>query len=108
MRLMMVTAGKKNIRGIQPAAKAHFENGEIHVLLREIFERHGRDTFEIGGMSAKISIRKQLLDEFLDLREHPGELFIADFFAVDADALIDSLKMRRSIEPRAHTRVAEN
>ena len=30
---MMVTDGKKNICGVQAAAKTHFENGEIHVLL---------------------------------------------------------------------------
>ena len=37
-----------------------------------------------------------------------AKCFIADLFAVDANAFIDSLQMRRSIEPGAKARVAEN
>ena len=100
--------GSKNIRGVEPAAETDFENREIHALLREIFERHGRDAFEVSRMSAQLASRKQLLDDVLDVREHRGEIFIADFFAVDANALVDSFEMRRSIEPGAQAGMAQN
>ena len=52
--------GRENICGVETAAEAHFENCEIHSLLREIFHGHGRDALEISGVSAEFAIGEQL------------------------------------------------
>ena len=100
--------GRENICGVEAAAEADFENGEVHTLLREVFEGHGGDAFEIGGMSAQFAAGQKLFDGVVNFGEDGGEGVVADFLAIDANALVYFFEMRRSIEAGAQPGVAED
>src|SRR5438477_6101988 len=89
--------GRKDVSGVEPAAEADFEDRELNALASKAFKRHGSDAFEIGGMGAEFAGGQELLDEDMDARKSLGEGFVADFFAVDTNALVDSFQVGRSI-----------
>ena len=91
-------SGRENVRGVETAAEADLENAEFDAFAREAFEGHGRDAFEIRGMRTELVHGEQLLDQRLQASENSGEGLIADFFAVHADAFVDSFEMRRGIQ----------
>src|SRR5438132_6178207 len=85
--------GRKNVGGIEAAAKADFEHGEFSAGAGEILESHGGDAFEIGGMRAESAGGEQFFDQDLDAREGFCEGFVADFLAIYAQAFVDFLEM---------------
>src|SRR5712692_4407602 len=88
----------KDVGGVETAAEADFEDGELHPLAGKIFEGHGGDAFEISRMGAELAGSEEFFDEDMDARERFGERFVADFLAVDADALVDFFEVWRGIQ----------
>ena len=98
----------KNIGGVEAAAEADFEDAEFDAFAGETFEGHGGDAFEVGGMGAEFAGGEKFFDQGVDARESFREGVVADFFAVDADALVDSFEMRRSVEAGSKAGVAKD
>src|SRR6266576_3269669 len=71
-------------------------------------ESHGGGTFEIGWMGTQFARREELFDERMDVSESFGKGFVADFLAIDADAFVDFLEMRRSVESSSQTSMAKD
>ena len=46
--------GRDDIRGVETAAEADFEDAEFDAGARETFESHGGDAFEISGMGTSL------------------------------------------------------
>src|SRR5260370_11427290 len=90
---------RKNVGGIEAAAKANFEDAKFNSVAGERFEGHSGDAFEVSRMPAEFAGGEQFFDQDLDARKGFGEGCIADFLAINADAFVDSFKMWRSIEP---------
>ncbi len=99
---------RKDVGGIEAAAEADFEYGEVHALAGEGFERHGGDTFEIRRMCAQFSGGEELFNQDLDASEGFGEGGIADFFSMNANAFVDFFEVRRGIEPGPKAGVAKD
>src|SRR5690242_21312918 len=59
-------------------------------------------------MRAQFARGEEILDDDLNSSEAFGESFIADFLATEANALVDSLQVRRGIEPRSKASVAKD
>src|SRR6185295_80634 len=86
------------VRGIEPAAEAHFDDGEVHPLLGEPGEGCQGDRFEVGGGSTGLA-----LGESDEVRQQPGEPGGRDRPAVDPQPLLDALEMRGGVEAGAVT-----
>ena len=71
-------------------------------------ESHGGDTFEIGWMGTQFARGEELFDERMDVSESFGKGFVADFLAIDADAFVYFLEMRRSVESSSQTSMAKD
>ncbi len=80
------------------AAHTDFEHGNFYLLSREVGERDRRHHFEEAGMPRQLSLLDQPLGDAIDLVMQIGELIIADFFAIHANAFVDAHQMGRSIE----------
>ncbi len=100
--------GRKNVRGVETSAEAHLEDAEFDAFAREAFEGHGRDAFEIRGMRAELMRSEQLFDQRLQAGENSRERLVADFFAVEADAFVDSFEMRRGVQAGSKACLAEH
>ena len=96
------------VGGIEAAAQADFEDTEIDALAGKMRESHGGDTLEIGWMGTQFARREELFDERMDVSESFGKGFVADFLAIDADAFVDFLEMRRSVESSSQTSMAKD
>src|SRR5713101_7749884 len=59
-------------------------------------------------MRAELACGQQLLDQDMNAREAFRKSFVADLFPVDADAFVDSLQVRRGVEPGAESSAAQN
>src|SRR2546428_6466984 len=90
--------GNDDIGGIETAAQADFEDGEVDASTRESLEGHGGKAFEISRVSAELSGGKELLDQMVNAGEDFGEGSVGDLFASDADALVDALEVGRSVQ----------
>src|ERR1700757_2801605 len=99
---------RQNVGGVEAAAQANLDNPEFNAFAREAFERHGGNAFEIRGVSAESVPSEKLLDELQQACENSSEGFVADFLAIDAHALVDSLEMRGGIQPGAKARMPKN
>lgn len=98
----------KNVGGIEAATETDFEDAEFDALTSERFECHGRDAFEIGGVRAEFSRSEEFLDQAVDARECFRKETIANLFAIDANALVDSFEMGGSVEAGSKTGAAKN
>src|SRR5437660_4976088 len=88
---------RKNVGGIEAAAKANFEDAKFNSVAGERFERHRCDAFEVSGMRAEFAGGEEFFDQGLHACKGFGEGRVADFLAMDANALVDSFKVGRSI-----------
>ena len=100
--------GRKNIGGIKSATEADFEHAEFDASSGEVFECHGGDAFEIGGMRAELSIGEELFDQDMNASEGFGEGIVADLPAIDAKAFVDSFKVGGSVEAGAKAGAAKD
>jgi len=98
----------KNIGGVEAAAEADFEDAEFDALAGEEFEGHGGDRLEVGGMRAEFAGSEELFDQGVNARERFGEGVIADFFAADAETLVNFFEMRRGVETGSKAGLAED
>src|SRR5258706_8484137 len=89
---------RKNVGGIETATEADFEDGEFHPLAGKILESHGSDTLEISRVGAKFADGEDFFDQELNARESLSKGFVADLFAIDANAFVDFFKVRRGVE----------
>ena len=96
---------RDDIRGIEPAAQAHFIDREIDALLGEDEKRHGGDAFEERRMRAA-SAPEAISDSMAECTrvQAAAKSLVGNVFAIDADALVDALKVRRSVKPGAQAR----
>src|SRR5208282_6788225 len=90
-----------DVGGVEAAAEADFVDGEFDLGADEMVEGHGGEAFEEGGMGGEFARGQQLLDERLDAGEGGGEVVVVNLQAVDADALVDTLEVRRGVEAGA-------
>jgi hypothetical protein len=86
------------VGGVEAATHAHFEYGDVHVLLGEIGEGDGGDTFKKRGMRGQRAAGQQLLDDVVEAREGGGEIGVGDFTVADFNALVDAQQMRRGVK----------
>ncbi len=59
-------------------------------------------------MGTKLASGEEFFDQDVNAGESFGEDFVTDLLTIDADALVDSFQMRRSVESSSEARVAEN
>jgi len=88
----------KNVGGIESATEADFENAKFDARASERFECHGGDAFEIGGVRAEFSVGEESFDQTVNAGECFRKEIIADFFAIDANAFVDSFEMWGGVE----------
>ncbi len=100
--------GRDDIRGVETAAEADFEYAEFDAGARETFESHGGDAFEICGMGTELASGEEFFDQDVNAGESFGEDFVTNLLAIDADALVDSFQMGRSVETGAQAGMAED
>ena len=95
-----------DVRGVEPAAHAHLDDGDVDPLVREVLERSRDRELEPGERHGLPAPRLQALGRphpgvpgVPDAREHRVELGVRDGRAVvtllDSDALVDVLEVRR-------------
>ncbi len=102
---MTLTAGADDIRRVEPAAEADLDHRDIDLFLREAAKRERRAQFELGDLHAVL---------FAGLHRGPyafhqrGQLVARNRFAVDADALVVDLDIRRGVQPGLVSRRAEH
>ena len=91
-----------DVRRIEAATHADLEDDEIAVLLLEVAEGHRSDHFEV----------RRLLAEGLRSCTHtgskPAEIRIRNRLAIDRDALVKLVEVRRDIETGTETRRRQN
>src|SRR5690606_26938014 len=80
--------GLDDIRRIEASAKAHFEDRKVHLRFAKRLESNQRHGLEKAELTKRF-VLKHTLDE------RAGG-FITQRLAIDADALSESMKMRRS------------
>src|SRR5207249_7182865 len=100
--------GRKNVGGIEAAAESDFEHSKLNAVAGEGFKCDCCNTCEIGGMRAQFAGEKQFFDQRLNTRKGFCKRCIADFLAVNADALVDFFEVWRSIQASAQTSVAKD
>jgi hypothetical protein len=59
-------------------------------------------------MGAEFAGSEEFFDQGVDPRESFGKGIVGDFFAADADSLVDSFEMRRSVEAGGKAGVAKD
>src|SRR6267143_3366535 len=84
----------KDIGGIETAAHADFEDGDVHPLAGKIFESHGGYAFEISGMGAKFACGKEFFDQDVHASKGFGESLVADLRAINAHAFGDVFEIK--------------
>src|SRR6267378_1198611 len=99
---------RKDVGGIETAAQADFEDGEVHPLTGKIFESHGGYAFEISGMGAKFACGEEFFDQDVDASKGFGESLVADLRAINADAFVDFFKVGRGIQSSSIASVAKD
>src|SRR5208282_4292702 len=90
-----------DVGGVEAASEADFVDGEFDLGADEMVEGHGGEAFEEGGVRRELAGGQQLLDERVDAGERGSEIVVVDFQAVDANALVDALQVRRGVEAGA-------
>src|SRR5579862_1228270 len=100
--------GQKNIRRVQAPAHAGLTDGELRARAGEIHECDRGDALEKSGMRGKATGGEQFLDGRADPRECGGKFLVGNFPAVQANAFVDALKVRRSVQARSQARRAQN
>src|SRR5690606_30764092 len=82
--------GPDNVRRIEPSAETHFDNGDVHLLCREVLKRHGNSDLEKRWLHVfdenSHTIHKISYSVFLHLR------------AIDANTFGERLEMGRRVE----------
>ena len=87
-----------HVGSIETTAHAHFENGNLHLSLREIFECHGGQHFKKTGVPRQVAFTHQALGRALDDIVEQGKLGIADFLVIDPNALVDPHQIWRCVK----------
>jgi hypothetical protein len=83
-----------NVGGVQAAAHADFEHGEIYALIRKMDEGDCGHHFEEAGVPRKFRALHQTFGNSINFAVKRGEIIVADFFAVHADPFVDSNQVR--------------
>src|SRR5882762_1290693 len=99
---------RKDVGGIEAAAQADFEDGEVYALAGKIFESHGGHAFEISGVGAQFAGSEEFFDQRMEVSEGLGETLVADLRAIHADAFVDFFEVRRGIQSRSKASVAKD
>ena len=99
---------QQNVGRVQAPAHAGFAHGELRARAGEIHEGDRRHALEKSGMRGEASGGEQFLDRFADARERGGKFRVGNFLAVQANAFVDALQMRRSVQAGAQARRAQN
>ena len=94
----------EHIRRVPAAAHAHFDHGDIDRSIGELPDGHSRQHFEEAHFRLALLRHRRVdkLHEIPDLFPGVDEIVIAQLLAVNRDALVDALKMRRGVQPGAH------
>ena len=87
--------GMDDIRRVEPAAQTDLYDGDIHLFFRKAGERKRRSQLKLGDMHVLFFAR---LHRVPDPFDKGGELFPADGHAVQPNALIVDLDIRRCIQ----------
>jgi len=99
---------RHDICGIQAPAHSRFINRKINFEVGESNKGQRRYAFEKRGMCCELAGSHQRFDASAHASPYARENFVGDIFAVDADAFVDHLQMRRSVESGAQTGRAKN
>ena len=123
--------GNQDVGGIETAAKANLEDGDVGFLAGEKIEGHRGDAFKKCGMGGEIAGGEEVLDDFMNAGEGCGEVGIGYVSVSDcvegaggghtvlvqmlrnggikkANALVDAHQVRRGVEAHAQSRGAQN
>ena len=83
--------GVDRIDGIQPSSESHFEHGGVHSVPAEQLQRRQRAEFEIR--------QRHVAARGLDALEGGDDVLVAGRRAVDHDALVIAVQVRRRVNP---------
>src|SRR5258708_2939566 len=98
----------EDIGCVKAAAETYFEDGKFHALAGEVFKGHGRDALEVGGMRSELACGEKSFGQGVDSSKSLREGIIANLFAMEADALVDSFQMRRRVQPGSKAGTAQD
>src|SRR5690348_5237629 len=90
--------GLNNIGCIQTAAHADFEHRDIHLSLGELLEGDGGQHLKKTGMPGQLAGRDQTVGSLFDAIMQSGERGVTNFFAVNANALVQADQVGLSVE----------
>ena len=93
--------GGDDVGGVETASHAYFEDGEIDAGFREVNEGEGGEEFEVAGEGGEGGVEDELPGGRVDAEIEAGEVFVGDVAAVELDALVDAVEVRRGVEANA-------
>ena len=100
---------QQDVRGVETPAHADFAHRKFRrPRAAKYIEGHGGDALEKCRVRGQRPRGEQFLDDLVHARERGGEFGVGNFLAVQANALVDALQVRRSVEARAQARRAQN
>src|ERR1700733_154060 len=90
---------RDDIRRIETATHADLINCEIHAARSKRKKGHRRDAFEERWMRREPARGHERFDRGVYTAPSVREILVRNVLTIDADALVDALEVRRSIEP---------
>jgi hypothetical protein len=100
--------GLRDVRGVEPAAEAHLEDGHLHALAPEVREGGGGEHLEEGGVGPEDAAANEALGRFAHGAHRDLEVVVGDLAAPHGDPLVDADEVRRGVAPGSQTRRAEH
>ena len=98
---------RDDVRGVEPAAEPHFEDGDLDSRAPEQLERDRRGDLEERGLHLQPAVRAQAVDDVTHIRNGGDQGVPAHGPAVDDEPLRDVDQMRRRVARRAMARGAQ-
>ncbi len=96
--------GVEHVGGVPAAAHADLHDGHVDRSVGEFPDGHGGEHFEEAHLRLAELVHLHIDDgdQILDLVPGVDEIVIGKLLAVDGDALVDVLQMRRGVQAGAH------
>jgi len=108
MRVMIDTRGVTTFVASSRPPSPTSNHREIHALPCKRLKRQRGHAFKIRRMCAQFPFRQQLLNHRMNPRKNLCKPLVSNLFSGNANALVDSLQMRRSVQSCAKTRLSQN
>src|SRR5438477_962812 len=100
--------GFDDVSRVQTAAHADFKHSNVHFGPCEILKGDGGQHLKKTGMPGELAGCNQAFGSLFNTIMNSGEVWVGNFLAVDANALVQPNKVGRGVERRAVSGGAQN